>query len=44
MRFYVYLLLAFSLGWLVRPLFETDLTSDSEYGDFNDRLFRDPCD
>jgi hypothetical protein len=44
MSFYVYLLLAFGLGLMLRPVFVTERPYEFSYDDYHRRFFRDPCD
>jgi hypothetical protein len=39
MSFYICLLLAFGLGLQLRPIFESNPASDSQYEDFDRRFF-----
>jgi len=44
MSFYVYLLLAFGLGLMLRPVFVAERPYEFSYDDYHRRFFRDPCD
>ena len=41
---FIYLLLAFGLGLMLRPIFEAKPASESHYDDFTANFFRDPYD
>jgi hypothetical protein len=44
MSFYIYLLLAFGLGLMLRPIFVADRPRDLHDDDFDRRFFRDQYD
>jgi hypothetical protein len=44
MGFYIYLLLAFGLGLMLRPIFVADRPYDLHHDDYYRRFFRDPYD
>jgi hypothetical protein len=44
MSFYIYLLLAFGLGLMLRPILVADRPYDLHYDDYYRKLFPDPYD
>jgi hypothetical protein len=44
MSFYIYLAMAFGLGWFVRPIIEASRPSDACHEDLSGRFFGDPHD